>query len=112
MFWQTLNMDTIGKRVKRLRLARGISQRELARLCGCSGPAISDIENGHSAAPSSQVLIKMSKALNTTERYILFGEDGEIKIPTQEQAEILAAIDALPSEKRDIVLSLIRSLAH
>ena len=104
-------MENIGKRVKRLREERGLSQRGLAALCGCSGPTISDIENGHTKFPSAEVLARMCEVFGVTERYVLYGEDGEVVIPTAEQQSILSNLDKLNPDQRAIVVGLIESLS-
>ena len=52
------------------RLAYGLSQRELARQVGCSGPHISDIENGK-VLPSLRLLYRLARTLNIPESELL-----------------------------------------
>jgi transcriptional regulator with XRE-family HTH domain len=52
--------------VKQLRHDQGWSQRELARRVGCSGPHISDIENGK-VLPSIWILHRIAQVLNVSD---------------------------------------------
>lgn len=62
------------KVIKDLRAQQGLSQRHLARLVGCSGPFISDIENGH-ARPSIRTLRKLAMVLGVSETTLLAADD-------------------------------------
>ena len=57
-------------RLRDQRLAHGLSQRELARQVGCSGPHISDIENGK-VLPSLRLLYRLAHTLNIPESELL-----------------------------------------
>jgi len=105
-------METIGQRIKRLREQSGLSQRALAKLCGCSSPAISDVENGHSATPSAKVLIKMCEVLGKSQRYILFGEDGDVTIPSKDDQILLEKLASLSPTQRQLVLGTIDALLN
>lgn len=54
----------IGSKLKEIRLAKGISLSELSRLAHVSKSYISDIERGIRENPSSDILEKLSTALN------------------------------------------------
>lgn len=59
----------IGREIRRLRLARGKSLRELADGSGVTPPLISEIENGRKA-PSDRLLFRISKFLGLDENYL------------------------------------------
>lgn len=61
---------SIGSNVKKYRLARKLSQRELALLAGISNSTVSDIERD-AKPPSMKVLSKLAKALRCTEADLL-----------------------------------------
>jgi transcriptional regulator with XRE-family HTH domain len=107
-----VRMETIGQRIKRLREQSGLSQRALAKLCGCSSPAISDVENGHSATPSAKVLIKMCEVFSKSQRYILFGEDGDVTIPSKDDQILLEKLASLSPTQRQLVLGTIDALLN
>ncbi len=57
-----LNEDQIGKRIKRLRLDRKLTQQELADIAGITKSYLSKIENSDSSPPVS-TLINLAKAI-------------------------------------------------
>lgn len=63
--------------MKHLRKAQGWSQRDLARRVGCSGPHISDIENGH-ALPSIRMLRRLAAALNVSDAELLMDSIADV----------------------------------
>ncbi|MCL2217197.1 MAG: helix-turn-helix domain-containing protein [Defluviitaleaceae bacterium] len=60
----------IGKRIKELRSAKGVTQTELAQRIGMTASAISSYEIGE-RQPSYDVLIKVAKQFNVTTDYLL-----------------------------------------
>lgn len=61
-----MNAQTIGQRIKQFRLARGLSQRALARAVGMSNGAIQMIETGARPNPSYETIKAVARALNVT----------------------------------------------
>ena len=59
-----LNALEIGRRLRELRGARGLSLRQLARLIGASPSLLSQIENGK-VTPSVDTLYELARALDT-----------------------------------------------
>lgn len=57
------NRGMSGAEIRRLRKARGLTQKELADLVGCSQPFVSSIERGDTRAPSW--LARLERALTT-----------------------------------------------
>ena len=55
----------IGERLKRLREAQGLSQRDLARSAGVSAPMLSQVERG-ATSPTLQVATKIASGLGLT----------------------------------------------
>lgn len=67
-------MDTmIGNRIKERRKALKLSGTQIKQQTGISTGNLSDIENGKSL-PSAIALIELSKVLNCSTDYILFGD--------------------------------------
>ncbi len=63
-----------GARLRALRLARSLSQGELARRIGRHQTSIGPYERGE-YAPPRDVLERLAQALETTPEYLLFGRD-------------------------------------
>jgi transcriptional regulator with XRE-family HTH domain len=55
----------MGKRIKKLREARGLTQAELADKVGVTQVYISSLESGARKNPSLELLRKLAKALKT-----------------------------------------------
>lgn len=66
--------DTIGNRLRSLRIEHEISQRELARDIGVSNSTIARIEKGDSL-PDTRTLIAYSEHYCVSTDWILFGEE-------------------------------------
>lgn len=60
--------ETIGERLKRLRLAKGLSQTQLAKLCGVAQSTLSSIEGETRGYGLS--IIAIAQALETTPEYL------------------------------------------
>lgn len=66
--------NNVGKNIKRLREARGISQNGLSKLSSVSQSAISAIEST-TKSPSIDTVFLISKALNVSVGEILFDQE-------------------------------------
>jgi len=62
---------TPNERIGDLRTSKGISQIELSKMIGLAPSQLSRIENGETQRISSDILIKLAKALNVSTDYIL-----------------------------------------
>lgn len=65
-------MKTLGERIKELSRKKGITQRQLAELIGCTEAAISHYIKGD-RVPRANVLTKMATVLDTTSEYLMQG---------------------------------------
>lgn len=75
----------VGKRVKQMRIQRGMSQEELAKAIGYKGrDSVCRIESGETAV-KGKTLIALAQALDCSTRYLL----GEIDKPYYYGANIL-----------------------
>lgn len=88
-----------GARLKRLRLARGLTQRELANLAGASQSAVAQLETGRRGWRTSQALIaRLARALGLSEPdQLAYGSASEISdflSSGDEDAAIAAAHEA------------------
>ena len=71
MLSKTINAQ-IGKRIRQLRISRGLTQAEAGALAGLSANMISDIETGR-AGLSLERLYLLCQKTGTSADYILFG---------------------------------------
>ena len=70
---EELDYEELGKRIKRIRGERKISQEKLAEMIDVSIPHMSNIENGKTKF-SLQVFANLANALNTTPDMLLLGQ--------------------------------------
>jgi transcriptional regulator with XRE-family HTH domain len=92
------DLDTLGGRVKFLRMTKGWSGAQLARECGFSQNTVWSLENNKVAEPSVQLLWAVARALETTPEYLWSGQYDH------DEAALLAAFRLLPMEQRPAVL--------
>lgn len=64
----------LGRRLRRLREAKKMTQAELARLCGLGESTISFYESGK-REPGYEVLLCLAEKLGTTPNYLLTGKE-------------------------------------
>jgi transcriptional regulator with XRE-family HTH domain len=92
------DLDTLGGRVKFLRLAKGWSGAQLGRECGFSQNTVWSLENNQVKEPSAQLVWAIARALETTPEYLWAGQYDP------DEAALIAAFRLLPPEQRPAVL--------
>lgn len=95
----TMNYE-IGKRVRKIRLQKGISQEQFGELIGIKKAAVSKIENGDNSLSRSN-LISIYKQFNINEEWLLYGK-GEMFIPESRENEIRAFFENALSSDTDL----------
>jgi transcriptional regulator with XRE-family HTH domain len=71
--------ETIGMRLRRLRVAHELSAAALARKVDVTEAAIRAIESGDSKSPSFIVGVRLAEALGVTARYLAFGDGPDLE---------------------------------
>jgi transcriptional regulator with XRE-family HTH domain len=108
----------IGKRLREIRSAKGLSQGDIEKRSGLLRCYTSRVENGHTV-PSLETLEKMANALEV-ETYQLFLEgDKEPEIipvkrtaaPESREYKLTEAFGKLNQRNQELVLALARKLA-
>lgn len=105
-------MGIVGERLRAFREKNGLSQRDLAKKSGVSGPLISIYETGKNE-PSLENLIALAEALRITINDLTGYPDArEPSAPplTPEQKSILEAMDALTPEDRAMILQMAKRI--
>lgn len=108
----------IGKRLKTMREAKGLSQGDIEKRAGLLRSYISRVEGGYTA-PSLTTLEKFAKALEIEPYQILFQSEGRpqvAKMPvpkneTKPVARLVKLYEAMPSANRRLLLMLAAKLA-
>jgi transcriptional regulator with XRE-family HTH domain len=66
-----LREDSLGYRIRRARMWRGVGQSELARAIGISPNSMNSIERGHTKAPNSDILQAIARTLQVSADFLL-----------------------------------------
>lgn len=64
--WGNSDVESFGQRLRRLRMARGLNQRELAQKADMSNTYLSDIERGGKDSPTGKILERLADALGVS----------------------------------------------
>jgi transcriptional regulator with XRE-family HTH domain len=67
----SLPEESIGYRIRRARMWRGMGQAELARAIGISNNALNSIEQGHTKAPRSDIVQAIARELRVRADFLL-----------------------------------------
>lgn len=101
-------VDTIGKRVRALRKAAGLTQAELAKRLGVeisTQAGLSMLEAGKTERPSARVLAGLCRVLGTTPDYILEGSTTGLQPLSEEAVQWARLYEALsPGERQKLRL--------
>jgi len=108
----------IGKRLRSLREARGLSQGDIERRSGLLRSYISRVEGGYTA-PSLATLEKFAKALEVEPYQLLFQGEGRPSAPKlSEQAgaskslkKLIKIYESMPSTNRKLLLTMASKMA-
>lgn len=94
--------EEIGERIKALRTEKGMSQGQLAKLCGWSGASrVANYEYGNRNVGVDDAL-SLAKALGTTPVMILFGEQSDpSNWLTDKQKKVLSLFNQLPEAEQE-----------
>lgn len=68
-------MESMGDRIRLLRVARGMTQEQLAKSCGVTKSAVSQWEGGVIANVRLQTFLKLLETLQTDAHYLIWGPD-------------------------------------
>lgn len=107
----------IGKRIRALREAKGLSQGDVERRSGLLRSYISRVEGGYTA-PSVATLEKFAKALEVDPYQLLYARSwhrGTVVMPARRHISrsamrLLGIYEALPPSNRKLVASLVSKL--
>ncbi|HDG1711224.1 helix-turn-helix domain-containing protein [Kluyvera ascorbata] len=99
--------ETIGERLRNLRTTKGMSQSQLAKLCGWSTSSrVANYEIGTRNIGADDAIL-LARHLDTSPSYLLFGDsesNGE-QLP-QRQRKLLNLFEQLPDAEQDRMIDL------
>ena len=99
--------ETIGERLRALRIEKGMSQAQLAKLCGWSTASrVANYEIG-SRNIGADDAITLSRFLDASPSYILFGdtENSGQQLP-EKQRRLLTLYEQLPESEQERMIDL------
>lgn len=101
----------LGKRVRELRKAKGLSQVKLAKLAGIDQTTISLIETGHTPNATARVLSALAQLLGVSVDYLVSGEKKPDKtMLRQEIIELAYKLQSLSPDKVEIIVATVNAL--
>lgn len=100
----------IGKRIRDRRLKLGLSQPKLSKILGIPQQTIGGWEKGTARRP--RFLLELSKALCTTQEWLLSEDGPEEVVPTISKAQIVTTIDSLDPRLVPAALEFLRNLSE
>jgi len=94
----------VGENIKKIRMAKGLSQKEVTITSGLDTAQYSRIENGKTD-PSVTTLERIAKAMNISlaDIFSTNGELREINSSDQTIMEKISLVEALPDEERKTI---------
>lgn len=100
-------MKEIGERIKSQRKKLGLTGTNIKELTSISTGTLSDIEQGNSL-PTTKSLMKLSKALNCSADWILFGESESFPIISDNRENLLLEnFRVLPDDEKEELLEIL-----
>ena len=88
----------MGERIRQLRIARGWSQRDLARAAGIANPGMISYYELGERMPSYSTLIRLADTFHVTIDYLLRGSNSNHITVTGLSYEAIAALTTIISE--------------
>ena len=99
---KNIDITTVGGRIKKLRMEKGLSQEELAEMLFLNAKNISAYENNRNEVPSA-VLADLAKALDSSMDYIYT----EIETVEDDDPDIAEAIEMLKKIGNKALLKMV-----
>jgi transcriptional regulator with XRE-family HTH domain len=106
-----MKFPEVGHRIKLLREALRVSQREFCKLLSLSGGYIANIE-ANLREPNDRLIKLIVSEFNVNEEWLLTGNGQifDIKVKDERSSRLLSLFNNLPKKYQDVVFDLIDSL--
>jgi transcriptional regulator with XRE-family HTH domain len=104
---------SLGRKVRTLRKARGLTQVQLAKKLGITQPSLSEIETGETKEVSGTVLAALCRVLRSMPDYFVLDEVGDTDFGEMglAQQEAVYLIGHMKGETREAALKSLRGMA-
>lgn len=99
--------EQIGERIKTLRIEKGLSQVQVAKLCGWSGASrLANYESGSRNVGADDAIV-LAGVLGVTPSELLFGEQGDPSLwMNDKQRKMLDLFNQLPEAEQERMIDL------
>lgn len=104
-----IDYGALGKKIKALRLKKGLTQEALAELVHCYTSHVSNIENDHTKV-SLNTLLAIANALDTSIDYLLSEQYDNSSLALDN--EILRVVQGCDNAKKERILRIVEILAE
>ena len=103
-------MDSIASRVVALRQSKRLTQQQLAEAAGIKQPSLAYIENGRTKSLKGKTLSGLTKALDTTPDFLLYGSAPKDHENAMEEAALMSIWRKLAPADRSALLRTAKGL--
>ncbi|HFD3888238.1 TPA: helix-turn-helix domain-containing protein [Serratia marcescens] len=99
--------EQIGERIRALRTEKGLSQIQVAKLCGWSGASrVANYESGARNVGADDAIV-LSRILGVTPSELLFGDQGDPSLwMNEKQRKMLGLFNQLPEAEQERMIDL------
>lgn len=105
-------METVGDRLKKLRLARKLSQEQVAKAVGVKQGSYTQLERGVSKTPRSANLAKYARLYEVNPEWLMTGKGSQQPVEALgvEETDLVTIYRSLSPEGRQYVLARAKSV--
>lgn len=106
-------MQTIGERVRALRIMRGMKQATLAKAAGIKPPSLSQIETGRTKTLKASTILRIAAALDTNPSFLMSGTGSPemADAPNPNDEEVMEVMRGMTAKQRAALLAVAHVLA-
>lgn len=103
---------SVGSRIRKLRLEKGMDQGELARAAKIKQSTLSDLERGDSQRPRGDTLVRLAAILQVDQEWLMTGEGLPTprEAPGIDESHLLSMYRALNDSNRAALIAAARAL--
>ena len=103
--------NALGKRIKRLRKEKSLTQKQLAKEIGTSPAQLNKYEGGFNAPPVERLLL-LAEVFDCSIDYLITGNDEMSQAPINNQrlAHRFKVIDELAREEKEVIITVLDAM--
>jgi transcriptional regulator with XRE-family HTH domain len=106
------DMEKVGDRIRRMRLARKLTQAQVAKAIGITQGSFTQLETGISKAPAASTLTRLARFFEVDPEWLMTGRGTQhpVSALTDAESELILLFRSLSNESREYVLGRARSV--